>query len=452
MRITAWYALPLLFVLQASLTGSVCADQIHIAPTDSDAVNIARMERAGPGDEVIIAPGVYRFRLYLSGLGTEAKPIVIRAQDPANRPVWDLAGKATSDWPGTYAGGDRGRSIWQITGAHYQISSIVFRNGSDRSAGDGGGVRLKFASHTTFRDCLFQFNDNGLQGAGTQTLVEFSEFDRNGLPGSSEASHNLYMHGGDLTVRYSYIHDARAGQNLHIRANRAVFEYNWIARPTTYMADMMSCTMAPCNADQHLLLRGNVFIVGSPRNDRQIFALMNDQRTANIGFHLSMVNNTVVGSGSAAALVHLVNVDPSLNRAQSVLLINNALIHVSQVIWADRPTLANWSAKGTNNWVNKGTIGTAGLTRTVAGTSPRLRKLAAYDLVPVAPSALIGAAADTLRDRPVREYYRDETLSMRWRCRCAALDIGAFESTTSGPSVRFGEGASSACAKTQCRD
>src|SRR4029077_13012744 len=127
---------------------------------------------------------------------------------------------------------------------------------------------------------------------------------------------------------------------------------------------------------------------------------------------------------------------------QSVLLINNALIHVSQVIWADRPTLANWSAKGTNNWVNKGTIGTAGLTETVAGTSPRLRELAAYDLVPVAPSALIGAAAEPRRHRPVREYYRDEPLAMRWRCRCAARDSGACESTTSGPSVRFGEGAS----------
>jgi hypothetical protein len=391
---------PLLFVLQASL-GSVLADQIRIAATDSDTVNIAKMERAGPGNEVVIAPGVYRLRLYLTGLGTEVKPIVIRAQDPANRPVWDLGGKAISAWPGTYTGGDRGRSIWQITGAHYQISSIVFRNGSDQSAGYGGGVRLKFASHATFRHCLFQFNDNGLQGAGNQT-VEFSEFDRNGLPGSSEASHNLYIHGGDVTVRYSYIHDARRGQNMHIRANRAVFEYNWIARPTTYMADMMTCTMPPCNADQYLLLRGNVFIVGSPRNTRQIFALVNDQRTANIGFHLSMVNNTVVGSGSAAALVHLVNVDPSLNRAQSVLLTNNAVIHVAQLLRIDRGDLRNWSAKGTNNWVSTGTTGTVGLTKTVVGTSPGLRKLAAYDLVPVAPSALIGAAADRLPDPPVR--------------------------------------------------
>jgi len=434
--------LPLLFVLQAGLAGSVLADRIQISPADSDAVNIAKMERAGPGDEVVIAPGVYRFRLYLTGAGTEAKPILIRAQDPANRPVWDLGGRATADWPGTYGGGDRGRGIWQITGTHYQISSIVFRNGSDRAAGDGGGVRLKGASQTTFQDCLFQFNDNGLQGAGKQTLVEFSEFDRNGLAGSSQASHNLYIHGGDVTVRYSYIHDARAGQNLHIRANRAVFEYNWIARPTTYMADMMTCTMPPCDADQHLLLRGNVFIVGSPRNDRQIFVLLNDQRTANIGFHLSMVNNTVVGSGNTAALVHLVNAEPSLNRTQSVILTNNALIRVAQVIWVDRPSLRNWSAKGTNNWVNTGTTGTEGLAKTVAGTGPGLRKLAAYDLVPVAPSSLIGAAAEGLPDRPFREYYRDETLTMRWRYRSAARDIGAFESTTSGPGVTSSAAAS----------
>lgn len=134
---------------------------------------------------MVVAPGTYQFRLYLEGSGTADAPIVIRAADPADRPAWDLGGDAVANWPGSYDGGDSGRAIWQIAGSHYLVSGIVFRNGSDETDGDSGGVRLKGLDAVTFRDCLFQGNDNGLQGAGTQTLVEFCEFDSNGLVGGS---------------------------------------------------------------------------------------------------------------------------------------------------------------------------------------------------------------------------------------------------------------------------
>ena len=68
------------------------------------------MEGAGPGDEVVVGPGTYRFRLYLEAHGTAVQPIVIRAANPADRPVWDLGGDIIENWPGSYGGGDRGRA------------------------------------------------------------------------------------------------------------------------------------------------------------------------------------------------------------------------------------------------------------------------------------------------------------------------------------------------------
>jgi hypothetical protein len=415
--------------------GTARAGVINVSPTDPAGVNIAKIEGAGPGDDVIVAPGTYRFRLYLDGQGTAQQPIVIRAADPQNRPVWDLDGNITASWPGSYTFGDRGRSIWQITGAHYVISGIVFRNGTDGGTGDGGGLRFKSSDSVTLRDCLFQLNDNGIQGSGTNTLVEFCEFDRNGLPGSTDASHNIYMHGGDLTLRYSYVHDARRGQNLHLRCNRAVIEYNWIARATTYLGDVMSCTWEPCDVDQYLTLRGNVLIHGTPPDAGQILVMYNSPAVAGKAFHLTMVNNTIIGSGDPAALVHFTNASPALNRSQSAVVSNNVIYDVARVFRVDAPGLANWEASGTNNWVSDGTADTGGLTNTVTGADPGFLDLGGMSYVPAPASPLIGNADATLPEPPVREYYRDETLARYWRWRLALDDIGAFESTTAGDPV-----------------
>ncbi len=412
---------------------SASAAVINVSSTDSATDNISKIEGAGPGDEVIVAPGTYQFRLYLEGEGTESQPIVIRAEDPANRPVWDLDGQVIADWPGSYGGGDNSRAIWQITGSYYEVSGIVFQNGTD-GVGDGGGIRFKFSDHVTLRDCLFQFNDNGIQGAGTDTLVEYCEFNRNGLPGSAEGSHNLYIHGGSLTVRYCYIHDPLRSQNMHIRANSSVFEYNWVARAASYMGDMMPCTMDPCDEEHTMLLRGNVFLRGTPANDGQVFVMYNDQHDPNVQFHFTMVNNTIIGNNDNAALVHFGNEDPSLNAMQTAVLNNNAIYSVRRIFRVDDEGLTNWNASGTGNWLSTDTIDTDGLIGSVTGDDPGFTDLAGRDFVPAGGSPLIGAADTGLDELPDKEYYRDENVPMLWRWRSSVKDIGAFESTTLGDS------------------
>src|SRR3954451_16914471 len=108
---------------------------INVSPGDS----YTKIQAAQPGDEVVIAPGTYTFRVYLSGPASPTNPIIIRAQDPANPPIWDFGSTLVENAPGSYTAGDRGRGGWQFSGAsNYRISGIHFqncRNGGNNCAG-----------------------------------------------------------------------------------------------------------------------------------------------------------------------------------------------------------------------------------------------------------------------------------------------------------------------------
>src|SRR4051794_26854502 len=69
-----------------SFTGKLAGAVINVGPADG----YAKIESAQAGDEVVLAPGTYSFRVYLTKHGTPGSPIVVRALDPANPPVWDF--------------------------------------------------------------------------------------------------------------------------------------------------------------------------------------------------------------------------------------------------------------------------------------------------------------------------------------------------------------------------
>src|SRR4051812_24693596 len=94
-------------VALAALTGSFDAHTAIINVTTND--NYSRIESANAGDEVVIAPGTYAFRVYLTKQAGVTNPIIIRALDPANPPVWDFGSTLVENAPGSYTAGDRGR-------------------------------------------------------------------------------------------------------------------------------------------------------------------------------------------------------------------------------------------------------------------------------------------------------------------------------------------------------
>ena len=137
--------------------------------------------------------------------------------------------------PGSYTAGDRGRGGWQFSGAqNYSISGIVFRHCRTASYNSAGIRYYNGTTNLCVKDCVFTLNDNGLTGGtqSSQATVEFCEFNANGNTNASLSSptHNIYVYGGDLALRYCYVHDSAQGQNFHIRCRNSTLEYNWFAR------------------------------------------------------------------------------------------------------------------------------------------------------------------------------------------------------------------------------
>ena len=416
----------------ASFASAARGATIAVTPADS----FAKIEAATPGDVVIVDPGTYKFRVYLETKATTAQPIVIRAKDPANPPVWDLNGTNVEAAPGSYTAGDRGRGCWQFSGAeNIQVSDIVI-TGCHNAGFNSAGVRYYAASKgIKLSNVVFRDNDNGLTGGSedSEITVEFCEFDRNGnlSASTSSPSHNIYIYGGTFTLRYSYAHDPIQGQNFHIRAHDATIEYNWFSRARSYAGDLMTSddSDGTTAATQTMTLRGNTIVQGSTQsNTSQIVAVYNDAGAANLTLNLKLLYNTFVGTtGGRAALVHLSNADGTTMSAE---LDNNIVFGTS------RPTLvedtAHGKVTGQNNWLMTGADAT-GLTGSVMGADPKFTNAAQNDFTLAAASTAIGAALTLIAGLPDREYYKDEAVTRAYRLRATAKDIGAFESTTQGP-------------------
>ncbi len=433
--------LPTLFAAVVVFTSvPAFAAVIQVSPADGNTA-YTKIEGAVAGDEVVIAPGTYKFRVYLQAQGQSNNPIFIHAQDPANPPVWDLSGMLVDNAPGSYTAGDKARGCWQVSGGtNYHIDGIVFEN-CHAASYDSAGMR--YYNGTTgllVTNCLFQGNDNGLTGGteGSDITVEYSEFASNGNTNASASSptHNIYIYGGTFAIRYSYLHDPLQAQNLHCRAVDSTIEYNWFDRAKSYVGDLMTSddyANSPVGSlTQTMTLRGNVIIETSAQaNTSQIWAMYNDEASGSpVTFAVKALYNTVIGAGGHAAFLHLSNADGTTMSAE---VDDNIVSGTSQPILVE--DAAHATLTGKNNWFQTGASGTTGLTGSVLGTAPGFNGAATQDFTLAAGSACIGAANTGVGGLPTDEYYENETLTRMYRARATAMDLGAFEHTTTGPGI-----------------
>lgn len=417
-----------------ALSGSAAV--INISPGNPNAYT--NIESARAGDQVVIAPGTYAFRVYLTQSASPTNPIIIRAQDPANPPVWDFGTTLVENAKGSYTAGDRGRGGWQFSGAkNYSLSGLVFKNCRTASFNSAGIRYYNGTTNLYVKDCVFTQNDNGMTG-GTQesaATVEFCEFAGNGNTNASSGSptHNLYIYGGYFTLRYCYVHDPVQAQNFHIRARSSTLEYNWIARAQSYEGDLMTDDdlTGPGPFSQAMTLRGNLFLQSAaPDNHSQEVAMFNDNpAVSNLTLSVRAVFNTFVGNGGSTAFFHVSNADGT----RMVLEESDNIIYGTT-----RPYLVENAAfatvSGLNNWLSLAAA-TNGLSGTVQSAAPGFRKAAAKDYTLAPGSACIGAAAAAVYGLAGKEYFRNELTNRFWRVRAAARDIGCFESTSAAAAV-----------------
>ena len=397
----------------------------------------AKIEGARPGDEVVIDPGTYAFRVYLTQQATPTNPIVIRALDPAHPPVWDFGSTLVESAPGSYTAGDRGRGGWQFSGAqNYNVSGIIFRHCRTASFNSAGIRYYNGTTNLYIKDCVFNLNDNGLTGGtqNSQATVEFCEFNANGNTNASLSAptHNIYVYGGFLTIRYCHIHDSVQGANFHIRCRNSTLEYNWFARAKNYEGDLMSDddfsgTTGPFS--QTMVLRGNVIVENPlPGNHSQVVALYNDAGLANLTLSLRMLYNTFVGVNTNSALVHVSNADGTRMAAE---VSDNIIYGTKTAVLIENTNAAVVS--GVNNWV-QANAAVGPLTGSLNSASPGFRNAASEDYTLAPGSSCIGAAG-LVYGLPGKEYFQNETTNRFWRIRAAARDLGAFENTSANSAV-----------------
>jgi len=404
--------------------GSASASIINVGPGDS----YSKIESAQPGDQVVIAPGTYAFRVYLTNQATPANPIVIQAQDPANRPVWDFGTNLVENAPGSYGAGDRGRGGWQFSGAkNYCVSGIVFRNCRTASQNSAGIRYYNGTTNLYIKDCLFTLNDNGMTGGtqDSQAAVEYSEFSSNGNLTASSPTHNMYIYGGYFALRYCYVHDSVQAENFHLRARQATLEYNWFARATNYEGDLMVDDDFSGSGpfSQSLTLRGNVFVQSSaPQNHSQVIVLFNDTGLTNLTLSLQAVFNTFIGYGGSSAFVHLANSDgTSMNAVES----DNIIYGTTVPVQVDNTNAG--AVIGVNNWIASN-ANAGPLAASVRSPTPGFNNSTVEDYTLATNSICIGAANVSVFGLPGKEYYQNEVTTCQWRIRPSASDLGAFQS------------------------
>jgi len=273
----------------------------------------------------------------------------------------------------------------------------------------------------------------------SQATIVFCEFSHNGNTNapSSAPTHNIYIYGGYLTMRYCFVHDSVQGQNFHIRSRMATLEYNWFARAANYEGDLMSDDDFGEGYDsppysQTMILRGNVIVQNpSPGNHSQVIAIYNDEEIAGLTLSVQALYNTFVGTYGSSQFVHVSNADGTRMNAQ----ISDNVISGTTVPYYIEDT-ATGSASGANNWLPANAM-VGVLSNSVQDAAPGFintnTAIEDYHLGP--GSDCIGAADTVVHGLPGREYYYNEATNLMWRPRAAVYDIGAFESTSTNSPV-----------------
>ena len=405
---------------------------ITVTTADSATQAYTKIESAQSGDIVEIAPGTYKFRVYLSNAGTSSNPVIIRAKDLNNPPVFDSNNVDPGTLPGTFDGGDKSRALWQISGNWYEISGIIFKN-AHISSGSSAGLRMRGGSNITVKDSIFEYNDNGVQGWGENILYENCIFRYNGaLPtySSPDLGHNIYTHGGTQTFRFCHIHDPQGktnGQNIHLRGKQFDFEYCVIENEGTYMGDLMTSSIDH-NGELHSMLNilGSLIIQKPNGGVSKWFTLYNSDPMDNQDYEINLYYNTLIGNDQVSEVVQFT--DSGL-RTQKAKLYNNIIYKNKRVFQFD--TTSGVTAETKNNWWSGSASDYSAyasyMSDSIFGANPGFNNPANKDYTLTENAAVINKANSTFGKIPEYEIYSDANGKLRHKARSSAKDLGAFE-------------------------
>jgi MYXO-CTERM domain-containing protein len=210
-----------------------------------------------------------------------------------------INGRAKIDAAGNNA---QGKAIWVITGNDVTVENIEF-TGATVTDQNGAGIRQE-GTNLTVRGCSFHDNQEGIlagDNAGSQILIEYTEFDHNGA--GDGYSHNLYInHVGKLTFQYNWSHRAAIGHLLKSRAAETYVLYN---RLTGESDGTESYEIDVPNGGKTYVI-GNLVEQGSQTDNPSMLAYQEEgTNAANPSDELFVVNNTFVNDKGSGTFVNV---------------------------------------------------------------------------------------------------------------------------------------------------
>jgi hypothetical protein len=365
------------------LFGSADARILRVGPTRAYTTIRAAAAATVAGDSVLIDAGTY--------VGD------VTSWNASNVYAGAVGGRAVLQANGAQEGG---KGIWVVYGNNFTAENIEF-TGASVPDGNGAGIRNSTSGYLVVRNCYFHDNEDGILGGADSILIENSIFDHNGL--GDGYTHNMYIWGRSVTVRYTYTHRARIGHNIKTRGQNNYILYNRIMDESdgtaSYSIDVPDC--------------GRTYIIGNvieqgPNTDNSTIISYGAESALNTQ-DLYVVNNTIVndrtGGGTFLSIA-----------GSTPTVIRNNIFYGPGTPWA------GGSVTSGNNYVS-----------TAYDNAPKFASPSTYDfhLTSTSPAAIVnaGAAPGTSSTgyalTPVREYVYDA--QSRARTTSGSLDLGAFE-------------------------
>lgn len=386
-----------------------------------------------PGDILEIYSGTYNEYKKWSNSGTAANPITIKGMG-ATKPLID--GTALN----LTGVGAVPRALFQVDGSYYVIDNLEFKNADNTTSHNSAGIRV-LGDNVTVRNCKITECENGMMSESAGLLVEYSEIAYCGSPDYQGYTHNMYMGGTSLTVRYCYLHDSDSAQNIKSRAHYTELLYNYIADANSKEVDLVEASETNA-ANSNALLIGNVIIKrnaapisGISGNDSQFILFGQDGGGTRSGT-LYMFNNTIISGMSS-------NRPLWLSSTTSAVLYNN-IFYGTDTLLRDAYTIANTT--GSNNWIPSTAKVPTGFTNTIKGTTPGFVDLAGRDYhlnlsfscVNAGKSVLTYVDGFGVSKTAVPSLHYVNHLKNTARPSDAQLDIGAYEYGTGSTTTTDG--------------
>jgi MYXO-CTERM domain-containing protein len=413
----------LAFGVALSVRANAATYQVGPGKTHTQLGQVANLLQ--PGDVVEIdGDATYTGGVAFWNAGTPSSKITIRGiRKNGKRPV--ISG---------------GTNTIEAAGDHYVFEGLDLTAGSFRCF-------YHHAHDITLRDSVVHdCPAHGVLGADSDSGSLLMEYVEVYGCGDGTFEHQIYMatdesaHPGSVfRMQHCYVHDSTGGNNVKSRAERNEIYYNWIEGATYHELELIGPDgQNPGLAREDSDIVGNVLV----KKTTTFVARFGGDGTGETHGRYRFVNNTVLVQPGGSAVFRLFHGIESLSVHNNVFAVVGAgTVNMVRMVEADWSTGAPLIS-GSSNWVASGATNLpATWTGTISGSDPGFTDLGAFDLRPLAASALVDAGSPSTPD-PSGYDFPSPLAAPQWspplhelepsgaaqvRVLSGPIDIGAYE-------------------------